>query len=134
MKIGVIGGGKVGCCLAGYLKQQLQGITASSEAHSLQLAERFGLKPCTNVELVQRADVLLLTVPDRLIGAVAEQLVHECAVSAGTDAADRTQSLMGKIFLHCSGSMGLEVLAPLQREGAHVGSLHPLQSFAGGAT
>ena len=41
---------------------------------------------------------------------------------------------MGKIFLHCSGSMGLEVLAPLQREGAHVGSLHPLQSFAGGAT
>lgn len=133
MKIGVIGGGKVGCCLAGYLKQQLQGITASSEAHSLQLAERFGLKPCTNVELVQRADVLLLTVPDRLIGAVAEQLVHECAKSTATEA-DSKQSLMGKIFLHCSGSMGLEALAPLQREGAHVGSLHPLQSFAGGAT
>ena len=134
MKIGVIGGGKVGCCLAGYLKQQLQGITASSEAHSLQLAERFGLKPCTNVELVQRADVLLLTVPDRLIGAVAEQLVHEYVKSAATEAADHKQSLMGKIFLHCSGSMGLEALAPLQREGAHVGSLHPLQSFAGGAT
>ena len=133
MRIGIIGGGKVGCCLAGYLKQQLQGITASSEAHILQLAERFGLKPCTNVELVQRADVLLLTVPDRLIGAVAEQLVHECAESAATEA-DSKQSLMGKIFLHCSGSMGLEALAPLQREGAHVGSLHPLQSFAGGAT
>ena len=134
MRIGIIGGGKVGCCLAGYIKQELQGITASSEAHSLQLAERFGLKPCTNVELVQRADVLLLTVPDRLIGAVAEQLVHECAESAATEAADSKQSLMGKIFLHCSGSMGLEALAPLQREGAHVGSLHPLQSFAGGAT
>lgn len=133
MKIGVIGGGKVGCCLAGYLKQQLQGITASSEAHSLQLAERFGLKPCTNVELVQRADVLLLTVPDRLIGAVAEQLVHECAESAATEA-DSKQSLMGKVFLHCSGSMGLEELAPLAAAGAHVGSLHPLQSFAGGAT
>ena len=133
MRNGIIGGGKVGCCLAGYLKQQLQGITASSEAHSLQLAERFGLKPCTNVELVQRADVLLLTVPDRLIGAVAEQLVHECAKSAATEA-DSKQSLMGKIFLHCSGSMGLEALAPLQREGAHVGSLHPLQSFVGGAT
>ena len=134
MKIGVIGGGKVGCCLAGYLKQQLQGITASSEAHSLQLAERFGLKPCTNVELVQRADVLLLTVPDRLIGMVAEQLVHTCVKSASTEAADRKQSLMGKIFLHCSGSMGLEELAPLAAAGAHVGSLHPLQSFAGGAT
>ena len=134
MRIGIIGGGKVGCCLAGYLKQELQGITASSEAHSLQLAERFGLKPCTNVELVQRADVLLLTVPDRLIGAVAEQLVHTCVKSASTEAADRKQSLMGKIFLHCSGSMGLEELAPLAAAGVHVGSLHPLQSFAGGAT
>ena len=30
--------------------------------------------------------------------------------------------------------MGLEELAPLAAAGAHVGSLHPLQSFAGGAT
>ena len=134
MRIGIIGGGKVGCCLAGYLKQDLQGITASSEAHSLQLAERFGLKPCTNAELVQRADVLLLTVPDRLIGVVAEQLVRECGDFAATQAAGGKHTLKGKIFLHCSGSMGLEALAPLQREGAHVGSLHPLQSFAGGAT
>ena len=134
MKIGVIGGGKVGRCLASYLKESLVGITANSPEHSRQLAENFATEPCTNEELVQRADVLLLTVPDRLIGAVAEQLVHECAESAATEAADHKQSLMGKIFLHCSGSMGLEALAPLQREGAHVGSLHPLQSFAGGAT
>ena len=133
MKIGVIGGGKVGRCLASYLKESLVGITANSPEHSRQLAENFATEPCTNEELVQRADVLLLTVPDRLIGAVAEQLVHECAESAATEA-DSKQSLMGKIFLHCSGSMGLEALAPLQREGAHVGSLHPLQSFAGGAT
>lgn len=134
MRIGIIGGGKVGCCLAGYLKQELQGITASSEAHSLQLAERFGLEPCTNAELVQRADVLLLTVPDRLIGVVAEQLVRECGDFVATQAAGGKHTLKGRIFLHCSGSMGLEALAPLQREGAHVGSLHPLQSFAGGAT
>ena len=134
MRIGIIGGGKVGCCLAGYLKQDLQGITASSEAHSLLLAERFGLEPCTNAELVQRADVLLLTVPDRLIGVVAEQLVRECGDFAATQAAGGKHTLKGKIFLHCSGSMGLEALAPLQPEGAHVGSLHPLQSFAGGTT
>lgn len=134
MKIGVIGGGKVGRCLASYLKESLVGITANSPEHSRQLAENFATEPCTNEELVERAEVLLLTVPDRLIGMVAEQLVHTCVKSASTEAADRKQSLMGKIFLHCSGSMGLEVLAPLQREGAHVGSLHPLQSFAGGAT
>ena len=133
MRIGIIGGGKVGRCLASYVKESLVGISANSPEHSRQLAENFATEPCTNEELVQRADVLLLTVPDRLIGAVAEQLVHECAESAATEA-DSKQSLMGKIFLHCSGSMGLEALAPLQREGAHVGSLHPLQSFAGGAT
>ena len=133
MRIGIIGGGKVGRCLASYLKESLVGITANSPEHSRQLAENFATETCTNEELVQRADVLLLTVPDRLIGAVAEQLVHECAESAATEA-DRKQSLMGKIFLHCSGSMGLEELAPLAAAGVHVGSLHPLQSFAGGAT
>ena len=39
-----------------------------------------------------------------------------------------------KVVLHVSGSVGLEPLAPLTQLGAHVGSLHPLQSFAGGNT
>ena len=134
MKIGVIGGGKVGRCLASYLKESLVGITANSPEHSRQLAENFATEPCTNAELVQRADVLLLTVPDRLIGVVAEQLVRECGDFVATQADGGKHTLKGKIFLHCSGSMGLEALAPLQQEGAHVGSLHPLQSFAGGAT
>ena len=138
MKIGVIGGGKVGRCLASYLKESLVGITANSPEHSRQLAENFATEPCTNEELVERAEVLLLTVPDRLIGTVAASLASASVSEHATGSAPATQVLQlplaGKIFLHCSGSMGLEVLAPLQREGAHVGSLHPLQSFAGGAT
>ena len=138
MKIGVIGGGKVGRCLASYLKERLVGITANSPEHSRQLAENFATEPCTNEELVERAEVLLLTVPDRLIGMVAASLVSASVSEHATGYAPAAQvpqlPLAGKVFLHCSGSMGLEVLAPLQREGAHVGSLHPLQSFAGGAT
>ena len=129
MRIGIIGGGKVGRCLASYLGKSLVGITANSLEHSRQLAATFATEPCTNKELVERAEVLLLTVPDRLIGTVAEQLASEATAMAGAQA-----PLAGKTFLHCSGSMGLEELAPLQRAGAHVGSLHPLQSFAGGAT
>ena len=138
MKIGVIGGGKVGRCLASYLKESLVGITANSPEHSRQLAENFATEPCTNEELVERAEVLLLTVPDRLIGTVAASLASASVSEHATGSAPAAQvpqlPLAGKVFLHCSGSMGLEVLAPLQREGAHVGSLHPLQSFAGGAT
>ena len=136
MRIGIIGGGKVGRCLAGYLGADLVGITASSREHSEQLAQSLGLAPCSNAELVERAEVILLTVPDRLIGTVAEQLAGE-AQSAIATASSQTPActlLAGKIFLHCSGSLGLEDLAPLARLGAHVGSLHPLQSFAGGAT
>lgn len=135
MRIGVIGGGKVGCCLAGYLGTDLVGITASSREHSEQLAQAFGLGVCSNTELVERAEVILLTVPDRLIGTMAEQIASEAQSAAkGSAQLQESAPLAGKIFLHCSGSLGLAELAPLAAAGAHVGSLHPLQSFAGGAT
>ena len=82
--------------------------------------------------------MLLLTVPDRLIGMVAASLVSASVSKHATGYAPAAQvpqlPLAGKVFLHCSGSMGLEELAPLAAAGIHVGSLHPLQSFAGGAT
>ncbi|MGM9583889.1 MAG: DUF2520 domain-containing protein [Phascolarctobacterium sp.] len=147
MRIGVIGGGKVGRCLAGYVGSDLVGITASSREHSEQLAQAFGLSVCSNAELVERAEIILLTVPDRLISTVAERVANEAqsaahksaiASEAPKAAADEdtaeAKPLAGKVFLHCSGSLGLAELAPLQQAGAHVGSLHPLQSFAGGAT
>ena len=134
MRIGVIGGGRVGRCLAGYLRENLVGITAHSPEHSRQLAAEFGTAPCTNGELVEQAEVLLLTVPDRLIGTVAAVIASEAQKAAADEAVAEAKPLAGKVFLHCSGSLGLAELAPLQQAGAHVGSLHPLQSFAGGAT
>lgn len=123
MRIGVIGGGKVGCCLAGYLqdKNLLAGVTAAARRHSEELARTFKTRVFTNAELLKASDVALLTVPDRSIAAVAQALAAECRVQ-------------GKIVLHCSGSLGLEPLEALRSRGAHVGSLHPLQSFAGNAT
>ncbi len=123
MKIGIIGGGRVGSCLANYFESagMLVGITASTAAHSAALAEKFSLLPADNAQLLELADIVLLTVPDRLIAAVAQSLA---------DSAAATQQ---KIVLHCSGSLGLEPLAALAAKGVHVGSLHPLQSFAGGA-
>lgn len=122
MRIGIIGGGKVGCCLAGYLQSKnfLAGITAATERHSTELAQRFHTQLFTNAGLLAAADITLLTVPDRKIAAVAQELA-----AAG--------AAQGKIVLHCSGSLGLEPLDALRLQGVHVGSLHPLQSFAGEA-
>lgn len=123
MKVGIIGGGKVGSCLAEYLKAvgQLGAITGSSAEHSKELAEKFAVAYCDNNKLVELNDVILITVPDRRIGTVTQAIAKE------------NISLQKKIFLHCSGSLGLEPLACLKDCGAFVGSLHPLQSFAGGA-
>ena len=91
MKIGVIGGGKVGRCLASYLKESLVGITANSPEHSRQLAENFATEPCTNEELVERAEVLLLTVPDRLFGTVAASLASASVSEHATGSAPAAQ-------------------------------------------
>ena len=124
--VGVLGGGKVGRTLASYLQKKgmLAGITASTAAHSAQLAEDFGLRPVDNLGLVAAADVVLLTVPDRLISTVADELARRL----------KPADVKGKCFLHCSGSLGLEPLDRLKALGASCGSLHPLQSFAGGQT
>ena len=110
MKVGIIGGGRVGSRLAASLREAgvLAGITAASERHSAQLAQQFGVPVTDNVELWQATDVLLLTVPDRLIGTVAEELAQSVTPAA-------------KVVLHVSGSVGLEPLAPFTQLGAHVG-------------
>ena len=121
MKIGIIGGGRVGLCLAEYLQKNLVGITASTTSKNELLAQRFKTVCCTNESLVEKAEVILITVPDRKIEAIATELANFYTVQ-------------DKVFLHCSGSLDLEPLVALQNAGAHIGSLHPLQSFSGGKT
>lgn len=123
MKVGIIGAGRVGKCLAFQLldADMLVGLTASTESQNALLAMKFN-KPCmTNVKLWEAADVLLICVPDRLIGSVAAEIAVQVKPAP-------------KVVLHVSGSMGLEPLAPLVKLGAHVGSLHPLQSFVDNST
>ena len=118
MKVGIIGAGRVGKCLASELSaaDMLVGLTASRESQNKLLAMNFH-KPCmTNAKLWEAADVLLICVPDRVIGSVAAEIAAQVKPAP-------------KVVLHVSGSMGLEPLTPLARLGAHVGSLHPLQSF-----
>ena len=102
MKVGIIGGGRVGSRLAACLHEAgvLAGITAATAQHSAQLAQQFGVPMTDNAKLWQAADVLLLTVPDRLIGTVAEKLAQSVTPAA-------------KVVLHVSGSVGLEPLALL---------------------
>ena len=61
---------------------------------------------------------VLLAVPD----GVLPEMAH--AMAGQGDAPE------GCVALHCSGTLSVEVLAPLHARGYHVGSLHPLQALA----
>lgn len=61
---------------------------------------------------------VLLAVPDGVLPEMAHMMAGQ------GDAPE------GCVALHCSGTLSVEVLAPLHTRGYHVGSLHPLQALA----
>ena len=65
------------------------------------------------LELVQRCDVVFLTVPDDAIASVAEMPWRA-----------------GQGIVHCSGALSVDVLAPARTRGAFIGALHPFLTFA----
>jgi predicted short-subunit dehydrogenase-like oxidoreductase (DUF2520 family) len=67
------------------------------------------------------AGLILITTPDDAIASVARRLAR---LSSG--------SLEGRVALHTSGALASEVLEPLARRGAAIGSMHPMQTFARG--
>lgn len=93
------------------------------------------------------ADVVLIATPDRSIANVARLLARIAAGSPrqeGREAARqgrrknarqgrrkkaRQGCLSEKIVLHTNGALDRSVLAPLERQGAATGSMHPLQTF-----
>ena len=66
------------------------------------------------------AQVILITTADRNLAEVIEELARIGA-----------EELRGKIVLHTSGALCSRMLEPVQRYGAAVGSMHPLQTFSG---
>ncbi|MGQ9497435.1 MAG: Rossmann-like and DUF2520 domain-containing protein [Desulfotomaculales bacterium] len=121
--VAIVGAGKAGTALgvglarAGY---EVTGVASRTPEAALRLARRLGCPAAGRPQDVTRAaGVVLITTPDRVIGEVARE------IAAGGGFAPR------QVVLHASGALPAEVLAPARAAGAAVGSLHPLQSFAG---
>ena len=117
--MGFLGAGRTATALAlglsnaGYM-------VAATASRSLASAQSLAAKlpECQALadppELLQRCDIVFLTVPDDAIASVAASLPWR----------------EGQGAVHCSGALSLDVLAPAQERGAQVGGLHPLQTFA----
>jgi len=82
-----------------------------------------------------QASVLLLTTADAAIEPLARDLAARlpARIGARVGQSRNAQSLgagswKGKVVLHTCGSLPSDVLAPLKRLGAAIGSLHPFQT------
>lgn len=123
MKIGIIGAGKVGISLGYVLRGNGADVTVISDRlpSALETARGFlGTDMAYTgdvMEVVRSCSVVAIATQDREIAGIARDIFK---------AAD---DLTGKLFFHTSGADPSSILSPLDEKGAHLGSLHPLQTF-----
>lgn len=125
-RVDVVGAGRLGRVLCEWLRSSgwtldtivgRQAARAKRAARVLRARRGAGLAAYCG-----QANVVVIATPDDALPGVARRLAR-----GATD-------WDGKVVLHSSGLLGAEVLAPLRRRGAAVGSLHPLMTFAPGAS
>jgi predicted short-subunit dehydrogenase-like oxidoreductase (DUF2520 family) len=117
--IGVIGPGKVGATLARLLSKAgyaVQAVYARRNSEAEWLAAYVNGEAVPHpADVLRRCDLILLTVPDDAIEAVAVSLVGDW---------------QGKAVVHTSGARDLDALDALVQRRAMTGSLHPAFPFA----
>jgi predicted short-subunit dehydrogenase-like oxidoreductase (DUF2520 family) len=123
LKVGVISAGRVGTALGAALERADHVVVACSaiSAASLRLAERrLPDTPILTVpDVADRAELLLLTVPDAELLGLVNGLAATRAVRPGT------------IVAHTSGANGVALLAPLTAQGCVPLAIHPAMTFTG---
>ena len=103
-RLGFVGAGRVGQGLS---------LAFSRRGYEVSGVARRSGRP-GGQEIVERSDIVFLTVPDDAIAGVAASLRWRSGVAA----------------VHCSGAADLSALAPAAAAGAAVGGFHLLQMFA----
>jgi predicted short-subunit dehydrogenase-like oxidoreductase (DUF2520 family) len=121
--VGVIGAGKVGAVLGAALRSAghaVVGVSAVSEA-SRERAENLlpGVPVLEIGHIVERAELVLIAVPDDVLPELVEGLAR-----LGTWQA-------GQLVVHTSGRYGISVLAPARSAGAIPLAIHPAMTFTG---
>ncbi len=123
LKVGIISAGRVGTALGVALERAEHVVVACSaiSAVSRRLAERrLPETPILPVpDVADRAELLLLTVPDSELPGLVRGLAATGAVRRGT------------IVVHTSGANGVGLLAPLTEQGCVPLAIHPAMTFTG---
>ena len=119
----IVGCGKVGKALGKHLQTagyELTGISTKSLESAEKAATIIGAKNFTiqSCDITKTADIVFITTPDGVIEDVCAQLAQTNGFKKDA------------VVLHCSGAHPSTILTSAQASGAHIGSMHPLQSFS----
>ena len=125
LAVGVVSAGRVGSVLgaalarAGHVVVAASGVSKASVRRAEELLPDVPLLPPD--EVATQSDLVLLAVPDDVLGGLVRGLVA-------------TDSLRpGQIVVHTSGAHGVEVLRPAAEAGVLPLALHPAMTFTGRA-
>ena len=91
----------------------------ASRRRASALAKKLRTKAIPLEQVVPNSDIVWLCHTDDALPQTAARLA-------------RQPGWKGKIVIHSSGALSSDVLAPLQRAGAHAASLHPMMTFVPG--
>jgi predicted short-subunit dehydrogenase-like oxidoreductase (DUF2520 family) len=121
--IGVVGAGRVGAVLSAALRAAGHEVVAAAgdSPASLHRIETLlpGVRVAKPTDVARACDLLLLTVPDDMLGNVVTTLVGAGAIREG------------QVVVHTSGRHGLAVLEPATAIGARTVAMHPAMTFTG---
>lgn len=123
-RLAVIGAGRVGSAMAFLANEKGYKITGLCCQHleEAQIAAAFlnqsSIAKKAPGPWLRKADLILITTPDDIIGQVCTQIVNSEYIKSGS------------VIAHCSGAHPSSILKPAADIGCPTGSLHPLQSCA----
>ncbi|MCT2590029.1 DUF2520 domain-containing protein [Streptomyces sp. N2-109] len=123
LSVGVVGTGRVGSALAaalrlaGHRPVAASGVSDASRRRAAALLP--GVPLVGPAEVLARADLVLLTVPDDALPGLVAGLAETGAVR------------QGQLLVHTSGRYGAAVLEPATRAGGLPLALHPAMTFSG---
>ncbi|MFE2185212.1 Rossmann-like and DUF2520 domain-containing protein [Streptomyces sp. NPDC059455] len=123
LTVGVVGAGRVGPALAASLRLAGHRPVAASGVSDASVRRAAALLPEVPIvppaEVLARAELVLLTVPDDALPELVGGLAETGAVRPG------------QLLVHTSGRYGVGVLEPALRAGALPLALHPVMTFTG---
>ena len=121
--VGVVGAGRVGTVLANALRatgHAVVGVSATSPDSRDRADALLPEVPVLEVpDVVERSELVLLTVPDDVLGDLVTGLATLGAFQPG------------QLLVHTAGRYGVEILAPARTCGAIPLAIHPAMTFTG---